>query len=64
MLDVYACPKNHEFAVKDGQEPNGCPFCGRMDISFSHKVRDLSGILVDESELKENLLLQQEIVSK
>lgn len=38
MLDVYICFKNHEFAVKDGQEPNCCPFCGSRYIEFSHEA--------------------------
>lgn len=38
MLDVYVCCEDHEFAVKDGQEPNFCPFCGTAEIGFSHEV--------------------------
>jgi rubrerythrin len=45
MLDVYICRSNHEFAVKDGQEPHFCPFCGDLEIEFSHEVKDLEGDL-------------------
>ncbi|MFF2449329.1 hypothetical protein ACFVSW_20005 [Neobacillus sp. NPDC058068] len=38
MLDVYVCVGEHEFAVKDGQEPTLCPFCGIKEIEFSHEV--------------------------
>lgn len=39
-LDVYVCEKDHEFAVKDGEDPSLCPFCGTDEIEFSHEVND------------------------
>ncbi len=40
MLDVYICGHDdcHEFAVKSGQDPFYCPFCGSESIEFSHEV--------------------------
>lgn len=43
VLDVYVCWQNHDFAVKDGQEPTFCPFCGTTDMEFSHESKDLEG---------------------
>lgn len=40
ILDVYICPDDHEFAVKDGEEPSLCPFCGSTDVDFSHEVNE------------------------
>ncbi|QIW89343.1 hypothetical protein Gp_69 [Bacillus phage vB_Bacillus_1020A] len=39
-LDVYVCPKDHGFAVKDGEEPVLCPFCGTKEIEYSHSVNE------------------------
>lgn len=38
MLDVYICENDHDFAVKNGQEPMCCPFCETYEIGFSHEV--------------------------
>lgn len=39
-LDVYVCQDGHEFAVKDGEVPEVCPFCGTAEIEFSHVVNE------------------------
>jgi rubrerythrin len=48
MLDVYVCKYEHEFAVKDGEEPSWCPLCGTDMIEFSHEVIDLEGVSEEE----------------
>ena len=40
-LDVYVCEGNHEWAVKDGEEPNCCPFCYSPEFEHSHEVKDV-----------------------
>lgn len=37
-LDVYYCECDEEFAVKDGKEPNCCPFCHSPEIEWSHSI--------------------------
>lgn len=37
-LDVYICIGNHEFAVKEDEEPDVCPFCQEA-TEWSHAVR-------------------------
>jgi len=37
-LDVYVCECDKEFLVKDGAEPNYCPFCDSMNLDWSHEV--------------------------
>lgn len=39
MLDVYVCANCAiEFLVRDGDEPNCCPFCHSGDLEFSCEV--------------------------
>ncbi|MEK6452583.1 hypothetical protein NSQ14_11965 [Caldifermentibacillus hisashii] len=37
-LDVYVCCDDHEFAVRENEEPSWCPLCSTDKIEFSHEV--------------------------
>jgi predicted RNA-binding Zn-ribbon protein involved in translation (DUF1610 family) len=39
-LDVYVCECDEEFAVKEDKEPHSCPFCGSLDIEWSHFAKE------------------------
>lgn len=38
MLDVYSCECDKAFLVRDGEEPNHCPFCSSPELSWSHSI--------------------------
>lgn len=41
MLAVYSCESCSEgFAVREGKDPNGCPFCYSPEVSWSHSVEE------------------------
>lgn len=37
---VYVCNNNHEFAVKENEDPIACPICGQVEFEFSHSIED------------------------
>lgn len=39
-LDDYYCEDcEGEFLVRDGEEPNNCPFCHSPELAWSHEVK-------------------------
>lgn len=45
MLDIYECDLCHEdFAVREGKEPNSCPFCQSLYWNSVESVKVVSGV--------------------
>ena len=42
ILDAYSCICEKEFIVRDGEEPNCCPFCYSPEIYHSHEIPEYS----------------------
>ncbi|MEH6941499.1 hypothetical protein [Bacillus sp. JJ722] len=39
MLAIHYCETcNEDFAVREGKDPNGCPFCYSPEIAWSHSI--------------------------
>lgn len=39
-LDDYYCEScEGDFLVRDGEEPNACPFCQSPELAWSHEVK-------------------------